>query len=184
MVRNKMVGPRRTITRKRSSSHKGGRGYSLPSKTKTVNNVKQPRKLYPITPQMKRDGWSLVSAHNMKAYADTVEQDEKDMGREAKVMRHGDKWVVISRPKQLTDYELRNKLGVGGSDYLSEPVKFRGKTFYVSENRRLNYIGVSTLEDGPTRFFAQGEDADTWLDMYDKKGTKSLLVELDGYGFW
>jgi len=172
-----LVGPRRSHSRgrSRSGSSGSGGGMNFPSRT---------RKLYPITPQMKRDGWSLVSSHSSKAMANYKAEDEKDFGRDAKVMKFKDKWVVISRKHQLTDYELRDKLGVGSGDRLSEPVKFRGKTFYVTENRRLDCIGVSTLEDGPTRFFAQGEDAQTWLDMHDKKGAKGLIVELDGYGFW
>ena len=75
------------------------------------------------------------------------------------------------------------RLGCGKSDDVSEPVKMGKNCLYVTKNERLSYIGVSTLE-GPTRFFAQGEDATKFLEEYDKMGAKKFIKEYTGYGFW
>jgi hypothetical protein len=79
--------------------------------------------------------------------------------------------------------ELYEKLGCGSSDDVSRSVTLRGKKYYVTINRRLSYIGVSTL-NGPTRFFAQGEEAEQYIDEYDRLGARRFIQEYDGYGFW
>lgn len=76
------------------------------------------------------------------------------------------------------------RLGCGESDEVSEPIQIENKCLYVTLNRRLNYIGISTLE-GPTRFFAQDPDkATNFINEYDDKGAKKFIEEYDGCGFW
>lgn len=86
---------------------------------------------------------------------------------------------IISCPRDPP----KERLGCGESDDVSEPVRMGNRCFYVTLNRRLNYIGISTLK-GPTRFFAQGEEAIPFIAEYDRLGAEKFVTEHDGCGFW